>query len=130
MPRPAFLPLRGLKPTRAGVRKKVHALGRTFDSQAEYEHALVLLDRQRRGEIHDLTMQHSYPLVVNGDLICTWSVDFRYVEYGKGVVVEDVKSPMTRRLPEYRIKKKLFEALHPGTTVNEVVSSRSRRRPR
>jgi hypothetical protein len=41
-----------------------------------------------------------------------------YLE-GGGRVVEDVKSPVTRRLPVYRLKRRLLAALY-GIVIREV----------
>lgn len=62
------------------------------------------------GDIHDLRRQVVYPLVCNGVLVCKYIADFAYHEDGRDIV-EDVKSPATRKLPVYRIKSKLMKAL-------------------
>lgn len=59
-----------------------------------------------------------YALVVNGVLVCQYIADFVYVE-GEATVCEDVKSPITRTKPEYRIKAKLMAAIH-NLQVREV----------
>jgi hypothetical protein len=68
---------------------------------------------ERAGEIADLKRQQPFALKVNGRLICTYVADavFRDVKTGE-TVIEDVKSPITRKNPTYRIKAKLMAALH------------------
>lgn len=58
------------------------------------------------------------PLVVNGQLVCTFIPDATYFENGKQVI-EDTKSPITRKHPVYRIKVKLLKALT-GAEVRET----------
>lgn len=70
------------------------------------------------GEISGLRRQVRIPLVVNGVRVATYVADAVYVRTGKRVV-EDVKSPVTRRLPVYRLKKRLLSAIY-GIDINEV----------
>lgn len=83
--------------------------GEFFASKAEYAHAQKLELLCRAGNIVELQRQPSYPLVVNGHLICTYVADFRYRE-GDRIIVDDVKGFSTR---EFKIKAKLFRALYP-----------------
>src|SRR3990172_3854168 len=46
-----------------------------------------------------------------------YNPDFSYRK--SGLVVEDVKSPVTRKLPAYRLKKKLMLACY-GITIVEI----------
>ena len=63
-------------------------------------------------KIKDLRVQPSFPLKVNGFPICAYVADFQYVDAVSGrTIVEDVKSPITRKNPVYRIKVKLLYAL-------------------
>jgi hypothetical protein len=96
-----------------------------FDSKAELArwHELKLL--QTAGQIRALRRQVRHRLVVNGELVCEFVPDFEYLEDGRGIVTEDVKSPSTARNPAYRIKKKLFEALYRRPVV-EVGAKRGR----
>jgi len=98
--------------------KKVTIDGIIFDSQKEgrrYEELKVL---ERAKVISGLELQPVFKCEVNGKHICRYIGDFRYVEAG-GIVVEDVKSAYTRKLPVYRLKKKLVAALH-GVIISEV----------
>lgn len=84
--------------------------GITFDSKKEAKRWNDLLLLQRAGEITHLRRQEEFALRVNGILICKYRCDFAYTEGGK-VVVEDVKSDITRKLPVYQMKKKLMKAI-------------------
>lgn len=75
---------------------------------------------ERAAQIKDLRIQPRFPLSVEGKKVCTYVADFAYRTAALGVeIVEDVKSPITRKHPVYRIKAKLFEAIH-GFPVTEV----------
>lgn len=90
-----------------------------FASKKEANRYFDLKVLQRAGEISDLTCHPSFPLVVNGQKVCTYVADFSYRDRAGQLVVEDVKSKPTMT-PAYRIKKKLLLALH-GVTVREVM---------
>ena len=86
-----------------------------FDSKAESYHYKELKLRLSAGEIKDLQLQPAYvlqsgfkragisyrPIIYVGD--------FRFTEVKTGkVVIEDVKSPATRKIASYLLKKKLL----------------------
>jgi len=114
---------------RAGQRRRVQDDGQWFDSVAEHRRWCELKILVRIGDIRDLAVHPSYVLTVAGEDICAFIPDFRYVTREGEVRIEDVKSPMTRQLAEYRIKVKLFEAIY-RLKVNEVVAGKGLRRPR
>jgi DNA mismatch repair ATPase MutS len=93
--------------------------GITFDSKKEAARWAELRIMERAGLIKNLERQVPFKCSIDGHHICTWIADFVFFE-GKFRVVEDVKSPFTRKLPVYRLKKKLVEALFPGTIIKEV----------
>lgn len=100
------------------LNRKTVVDGITFDSAKEaarYEQLRLL---EKAGHIRDLECQPAFPFVVNGHKIGTYKADFRYRQHD-AVVVEDVKSPPTRKLPVYRLKLKLLKALH-GVEVDEI----------
>lgn len=100
--------------------KPVTVDGQRFDSRKEARRwaDLKLLEQAR--EIFELRTQVRFPLEVQGELVCTYVADFVYREAVTGeVVVEDVKSEATRKNPAYRIKNKLFRAIH-GFEITEV----------
>ena len=72
---------------------------------------LVLL--QKAGHISDLACQPKLDCVVNGQLVCSYIADFRYVNRKNGIkdhiyVYEDVKGFKTQ---VYRLKRKLVKAV-------------------
>ncbi len=93
------------------LNKKVVVGDTKFDSQKEALRWGELRLLERAGEITDLEVQPKFPLLVAGTKVGTYTADFRYKEKGK-VVVEDVKSPATRKNPVYRLKARLMLALY------------------
>ena len=88
---------------------------------------VVLRQWEREGKIKNLRREVPYRLEVNGVLVCKYVADhvyeiFRKLEHigisGWDVVVEDVKSPITRKNRAYRIKVKLMRAIH-GIDIQE-----------
>lgn len=98
--------------------RKVEVDGIKFDSTKEAARYSQLRLLERAGHISGLEVHPKFPFVVNGHRVGSYSADFRYRQHGE-VVVEDVKSPVTRKLPLYRFKIKLLKALH-GVEVSEV----------
>lgn len=115
--RPTTLPV---TPNRSkyGNRKTTDASGAVHDSGKEHRRWVELSLRERAGDIKSLRRQVPYALVVNGELVCRYIADAVYVE-GAATIVEDCKSPPTRKLESYRIKVKLMSALH-GLQVREI----------
>jgi hypothetical protein len=67
---------------------------------------------EKAGEIRDLKRQVRHKLVVNGTLIAVYASDAEYVVVATGKhVVEDTKSPITKKLAPYRMKRALMLAL-------------------
>ena len=86
--------------------------GVSFHSKKEADRYIELRMLERIGHIEKLELQPRFKLIVNEKLICTYIADFRYHVPGKkvsGTVIEDVKG---HKNPEYKLKKKLFEALY------------------
>lgn len=102
-----------------GARKTPCGAGHIHDSAKEARRCDDLRLLERAGQIKRLEQQPKFRLEVNGTLVCTYIGDFAYFTSGERVI-EDVKSEITRRNPDYRIKKKLLEALHPGVRITEV----------
>ena len=57
-------------------------------------------------------MQVRYDLVVHNSKIGFYKADFVTYKNGKAIEVIDVKSEMTKKLPVYRLKKKLMKAIY------------------
>lgn len=118
--------------------------GITFDSKREAQRYRELKLQQHAGQIRDLRWQPHYTLFAltlegadlhnanAGDIslrrqpVCEYIADFEYLAASVGVeavtwslVVEDVKSPATRKKDVYRLKRKLFEAQY-GVEIREI----------
>lgn len=101
---------RALKPEKKSKyrNEKGKVDGIKFDSLREKKRYGQLKMLELAGKIEELTLQKSYPLEVNGKLICTYRADFVYRVVGRWVC-EDVKGVRT---PAYRIKSKLMYAIY------------------
>ena len=115
--------------------KKVELDGHVFDSQAEAKHYLYTLKpRLEAGEISHLEIHPRIRCEINGRKICDYLADFRYFDSSQNgpdgqrgcQVVEDVKGYKT---DIYRLKKKLVEALYPGTKISEISPRAYRSKP-
>ena len=116
---PHLFALKDKKKSKYGNRKTV-VDGIEFDSEKEAKRYGELIIRRKAGEIGMLELQVVYELVVNGELVCKYEADFVYVEMATGEkIVEDVKSPATRKIAKYRLKKKLMKSIY-GITISEV----------
>lgn len=91
--------------------------GVRFASKKEASRWLVLRGLERAGKISGLERQKRFPLVVRRLKVAEYRADFTY--YADGLVVEDVKSPATRKIAAYQIKRKLMKALY-GITILET----------
>lgn len=105
--------------------KKTFAEGLKFDSRHEAEVWGALRSLEKLGLIRNLQRQVPVKLVVNGHHIGDMKVDFHFeelrTETGSWIEVwADAKSERTRRLPEWRMKSKLFTAIH-GKIIREVL---------
>ena len=81
---------------------------------------------EEAGEITGLERQARYILVGSQkredgttERPVSYTADFRYTDKEGKIVVEDVKSPRTRKNPEYIIKRKLMLERY-GITIREV----------
>lgn len=95
--------------------------GLTHDSRREYRRWQELQLREVAGEISGLQRQVVFDLVVGDQLVCRYVADAVYVDCATGEkIVEDTKSPPTRKKRDYRIKAKLMKAVH-GIEIREVL---------
>lgn len=111
----------GLPPPGKFGNEKVKLDGFIFDSLKERDRYLVLLIRQKLGEISNLTVHPRFKLKTDGQKVCTYVADFQYyICQGNikrsSLVVEDVKGKDPRtgwdtRTPVYKLKKRLMKAL-------------------
>lgn len=108
-----------VRPHKYGA-KPTEVDGLRFDSKREAARYSALQLLVRAGEIVDLEVQPTYPIIIADPqgmpvIVAAYRADFRY-RRGRDVVVEDVKGVRT---PLYRLKKKLVEALY-GIKITEV----------
>jgi Protein of unknown function (DUF1064) len=92
--------------------------GIRFDSKREARRWVELRLLERAGQISGLHHQIRFDLVVNGVRIGRYTADFQYRENGE-LVVEDVKSPATKKARDYVLRKKLMLAIH-GIEIRET----------
>lgn len=81
--------------------------GIRFDSKKEARRWYELQLLERAGEIRDLTRQHRLPIAVNGVIVTTAVLDFRYIEDGY-TVLEDAKGRKDDATPNTRLWKLKF----------------------
>lgn len=87
--------------------------GIKFDSKKEMERYLTLKICADKGIISDLNLQVPFLLVPKNEEFrgAYYRADFTYMQDGN-LIVEDVKSPITRENAEYKLKKKLMFHVH------------------
>ena len=115
-----------------GQKRKYHNIktemdGKVFDSRKEALRYGELKMLEKAGQISDLECQKSYELIpkfrLNGKAYrpVTYVADFAYYDKTPDGsicrstirwVVEDVKSPITRKNPVYMLKKKMMAYFH------------------
>jgi len=84
--------------------EKIEFDGKIFDSKKECNRYINLRSLLVAGVITDLRCQVEYILDS-----CSYIADFVYQEVKSGeIIVEDVKSPATKKLAIYRLKKKMM----------------------
>ena len=106
--------------------KETKILGTKFDSKREAARYTELVAMWRAGDISEPICQPSFELIP-AQVACsgkkergvTYIADFSYRRRDGSRVVEDVKSPVTAKLPAYIIKRKLMLQVH-GIEVAEV----------
>lgn len=106
--------------------KKVVCDGITFDSKAERDYYLYLLDLKQRGIVTDVQLQPSFLLQEkfrkNGKLYreITYKADFEATYADGHVEIVDVKGMVTK---DFAIKQKLFEYKYPELRLLLMVHS-------
>ena len=104
--------------------RRVFEDGRAFGSKKEHRRYLVLVARERAGEITALRCHVAFALFdpgenCRGELLGRYTCDFAYKDGGK-LVVEDVKSRHTAKLRDWKRTKQLMLACH-GVEVREIL---------
>lgn len=107
--------------------KRIEIDWMVFDSKKEANRWRELVLMQQAGQITDLRRQREWPLYAAGTLdgpleqpllVGVYIDDFSYQRTGK-TRIEDAKSPATRKIALYRLKKKIVEANY-GIAIEEV----------
>ena len=99
-----------------------------FDSKKERKRYLELEMLQKAGVIRCLAKQAPFELLPTfkdkqgiTERGIKYIADFVYYDNEKkSLVIEDVKSPFTRRLPAYVIKRKLVKKIYPDYLFLEI----------
>lgn len=104
-----------VKPRNKYNAKKTVYSGKSFDSrkEAEYCRQLEILKKaiDKKDRVMSYKTQVPFQITINGQKICKYIADF-VVEYAdKHTEIIDVKSVITRKLPIFRLKKKLMKAV-------------------
>lgn len=102
--------------------KKTVIDGITFDSKKEAERYCLLKMLEKHGDISELQLQRKFLIVPkegNNKTARFYIADFVYIKNGKQVI-EDVKSPITKKNPVYTLKKALVLYLYPEFEFREV----------
>ena len=114
-------------------KNKYHAVktevnGVIYDSKKESRRGQWLDSLQKEGKISELERQKRFqliePFVYHGKKYqgVTWVADFYYFDNDKKkYIAEDVKSKITRKKAEYRIKIKLFMLKYPKILFSEIL---------
>lgn len=105
---------------------KVELDGIKFDSRKEMHRYAELKVLEKAGEIKALELQVPYVLIPaftdkqgKKHQAIKYIADFTYYDMAKGdVIIEDVKSPATRKNAVYRLKKKMMA--YQGFEITEV----------
>ena len=106
--------------------KKTVIDGYTFDSRKEAARYKELKCLLKSGIIQNLEIHKTFHLLPKqtdskGRVLerkCDYIADFAYTQDGE-MVVEDVKSPATRKKPEYVLKRKMMLFFH-GIKIRET----------
>ena len=86
--------------------------GIKFDSKKEAQYYGKCKLRVRAGELKKFEYHVRFPIIVNGQKICTYEADFVLYFPNGDIRVFDVKTVATEGLPVFRLKKKLMLAVH------------------
>ena len=100
--------------------KKTTIGNEKYDSRKEARRYLELKKLEEQGEISELRKQVKFELIPkqDGERAVRYYADFTYIQNGE-LVVEDVKSPVTRENGVYVIKRKLMLYKH-GIRIKEI----------
>lgn len=90
--------------------KRTEYNGVYFDSIKEADYAQELDLRIKAKDLKEWKRQVPIDLIVNGEKICTYKIDFVEIDHRGNEMYTEIKGFET---PEWRLKWKLFDALFP-----------------
>lgn len=95
--------------------ERVNVGGVRFDSKKEYSRFQELVMLEKAGIIQDLKRQVKFEIVPKNcdERAAFYVADFVYKKADGKMIIEDVKSEMTRKLPLYILKRKLVKFRYP-----------------
>lgn len=93
--------------------------GHVFDSLAEVQRYGELKVRELLGEVTSIRFHVPFDCVVNGVHVLRYTVDFAYMDRDRGQIFEEVKSGRSGQERDWRLRRKLVEALH-SVKIDEV----------
>ena len=101
--------------------KKVKVGELVFDSKKEYKRYLALQELEKNKVISDMQRQVKFVLLPkqDGERFVTYIADFVYLQ-NDCLIIEDVKSKITKKQPEYIIKRKLFKFMYCNKNLDKV----------
>jgi hypothetical protein len=98
-----------------GAKKTRCAADHLHDSKLEAGRCDQLSAMEGDGTITHLVQQPEFKCQIDGKLVCTYRADHGYRMADSGLqIVEDTKGKTT---PVFNLKKKLVEAIYPGTVI-------------
>ena len=100
--------------------KKQIYKGMKFDSKKELTRYLVLEQMQKNNYISELELHPMIPLIVNGIKIGKYTADFKYKNNNGEVIIEDVKSKITKTR-DYILRKKILATYRPPIFIKEII---------
>ena len=100
--------------------KKQIYKGMKFDSKKELTRYLVLEQMQKNNYISELELHPMIPLIVNGIKIGKYTADFKYKNNNGEVIIEDVKSKVTKTR-DYILRKKILATYRPPIFIKEII---------
>ena len=100
--------------------KKQIYKGMKFDSKKELTRYLVLEQMEKNNYISELELHPMIPLIVNGIKIGRYTADFKYKNNNGEVIIEDVKSKITKTR-DYILRKKILATYKPPIFIKEIL---------
>jgi hypothetical protein len=91
---------------------KILVDGINFDSKKEARRYGELKLLKHGGIISAFEMQVRFPILFDGEKICTYIADFVHFDMLGNRTIEDCKSEFTRKNPVYRLKKKMMKIIN------------------